>query len=66
MFIDDVVPNWHNATYTNANTNVPETTKLVNFNGSNYVTRKIEHTKVKTNSVTRHDHNNYEHNAIKK
>ena len=32
----------------------------------NYYTKKIEHTTNITNNITRHNHNNCEHNIIKK
>ena len=39
--------------------------KLVNFSVNNYFTQ-IEHTTNITSNTTRHNHNNYEHNVIKK
>ena len=39
--IDDVVTNKHNTIYTNDNTNVTKISKLDNFNGNNYFTKKI-------------------------
>ena len=64
-FIDDVVINKHNTIHTNGNINVTKFKKLVNFNANNYFTKKIEHTNNITNNITRHNHNNYEHNVIK-
>ena len=40
--------------------------KLVSFNDNNYFTKKIEHTNYITNDITRHNHNNFEHNVFKK
>ena len=40
--------------------------KLAGFNDSNYFTKEIEHTSNITNNITRHNHNNYEHNVITK
>ena len=39
--------------------------KHVNFNDSDYFTKKLEHTSNITNNITGHSHNNYEHNVIK-
>ena len=39
--------------------------KLVNSNDNNDFTKKIMHTNNITNKITRHSHNNYEHNVIK-
>ena len=36
------------------------------FNGTTYVTTKMKHTHNITNNITRHNHNNYEHNVINK
>ena len=46
--------------------NVIKINNDVNFNDNNYSTKKIEHTTNITNNITRHNHNNYEHNVIKK
>ena len=40
--------------------------KLVNFNGNSYFKKEIEHTSTINSNVTRHGHNKYEHNVIKK
>ena len=64
-FIGDVVISKHNTIYNNANTNVTNINKLVNSNGRCYFAKKIEHTNFITNSITRHNLNNYEHNAVK-
>ena len=52
--------------YTNGNRNVTKSIKLVNFNASNNITNKIVHTSNITKNITRHNHNNCEHNVIKK
>ena len=39
---------------------------FVNFNGSNYATKKIEHANNTINNTTGHINNNFEHNVIKK
>ena len=36
------------------------------FNDSYYFTKKTVHTNKITNNITRHNHNNFEHNVIKK
>ena len=56
----------HNTIYTNDNINVTKINKLVNFNDNSYFTKKTEHTHNITNNITRHSHNNYEHNVINK
>ena len=65
-FIDDVVINKHNTMHSNENTNVTEINKLFHFNDNNYFAKKIEHTSNTINNITRHNHNNYEHNVINK
>ena len=64
IIVDGVVINTHNTIYTNGHINVTKIIKLVNFSGNNYFTKKIKHTSNITNSITRHKHNNYEHNVI--
>ena len=65
-FTNDVVINKHTTINTNDTYNVSNINKLVNFNDNNYFTKKIEHNNNITNNITRHNHNNYEHNVIKK
>ena len=65
-FVDGVVINKHNTIYTNDNINVININKLVIFCDNNDSTKKIEHTNNITNNITRHNRNNFEHNAIKK
>ena len=62
--IDDAAINKHNTIYTNDTRNVTKINKL-DFNGSNYFTKNLEHTNDITNNITRLNHNNYEHNVIK-
>ena len=50
--------------YPDDNINVTEINKLVNFSDNNYFTKNIEHTNNITNTITRHNHTNYEHNVI--
>ena len=64
--MDDVVINKHNTIYTNDDRNVTEINKLVQFNGNGYFAKIIDNTNNITKHITRHDHNNYEHNVIKK
>ena len=51
--IDDAVINKHDTIYTNGMFNVIEINKLVNFNDSNYFTKKIEHTNTITNNTAK-------------
>ena len=64
--IVDVVINKHNTICINDNINVANINKLVNINDNNCCAKKIEHTNNITNNITRHNHNNYEHNVIQK
>ena len=65
-FTNGVVLNKHNTINTNDTYNVTKINKLANVNDNNYFTKKIEHKNNITNNTTRHNHNNYEHNVIKK
>ena len=65
-FTNDVVINKHNTINANDTYNATKTNKSVNFNDAKYFTKKTEPNNNTTNNVTRHDRNNYEHNAIKK
>ena len=51
---------------TNDTYNVTKINKLVDVNYNHYFTQKIEHTNEIATNITRHNHNNYEHNVIKK
>ena len=69
-FIGDAI-NKHNTINTNDTYNVTKINKPVNlndnnFNDNSYFTKKINHKSNITINITRHNHNNYEHNVIKK
>ena len=64
--INDFAINKHNTINTNDTHNVTKINKLVTFGDNDYFTKKIEHLSNITNNTTRHDHNKYEHNVIKK
>ena len=51
---------------TNDNRNVTKHNKLFNITDSHYYTKKINNTSNIANNITKHNHNNYEHNVIKK
>ena len=63
-FTNGVVINKHNTTNTNDSYNISKTNNLLNATGNQYFT--IEHKDNITNNITRHNHNNYEHNVIKR
>ena len=65
-FANDVVINKHSAINTIDTYNLTKLIKLVNFSDSNYFIKKIEHNSNITNDITRHNHNNYEHNVVEK
>ena len=65
-FIDDVVINKHNTIYTTDTYTITKNHNLINITDHNYYTKKINNTNNITNNFTRHSHNNYEHNVIKK
>ena len=54
----------HNPISANGTHNVTKIHKPVNLNDNNYFTQKIELNNNITDSITRHNHNNYEHNVI--
>ena len=64
--INDVVINKLNTINTNDTYNTNKTNNLLNLTDNQYFTKKIEHKNNITNNITRHNHNNYEHNAIKR
>ena len=66
MFTNDVAISKHNTINTNDTYNISKISKFVNFNGDKCFTKKIEQTNKITNNTTTHNHNNYEHNVIKK
>ena len=55
----------HNTINTNDTYNITENNSLYNVTDNNYYTKKNFNTSNITNSITRHNHNNYEHNVIK-
>ena len=65
-FTNGVVINRHNIINTGDNYSLTKIHKLVNFSDNSYFTQEIEHKTNITNNITRHNHNNYEHNAIKR
>ena len=64
-FTNDVAVNKHNTINTNDTYNISKTNILLNITGNNYYTEKNFNTSNITNDITRHNHNNYEHNVIK-
>ena len=65
-FTHDVFINNHNTINTNDTYNISKTNNLLNTTDNQYFTKKIEHNNNITNNITRHNHNNYEHNVIKR
>ena len=65
MFTNDVVIKL-NTISTNATYNISKTNNLLNKTCNKYYTKKNINTCNITNNITRHNHNNYEHNVIKK
>ena len=65
-FNDDIALNKTNNNYPDGTYDITKINNLVNFSDNNYFTKKMEHTNNITNNITRHNHNNYEHNVIKK
>ena len=61
MFIDK-----HNTINTNDTYNITKNNSLYKVTDNNYYTKKNFNTSNITNNITRHSHNNYEHNVIKK
>ena len=57
--------NKHNTINTNDTYNITGNNSLFNITDNNYYTKKNLNTSNITNNITRHDHNNYEHNVIK-
>ena len=58
--------NKHNTINTNGTYNITKNNSLYNVTDNNYYTKKNFNTSNITNNITRHNHNNYEHNVIKK
>ena len=63
---NDVFVNKHNTINTNGAYNITQNIDLYNVTDNNYYTKKMNNTSNITNNITRHNHNNYEHNVIKK
>ena len=63
---NDVFINRHSTINTNDTYNTTQINSLFNITDNNYYTKKKFNTSNITNNVTRHNHNNYEHNVIKK
>ena len=63
---DNIVIHKNNTINTNDNRNVTKHNKLFNITDSHYYTKKINNTSNIANNITKHNHNNYEHNVIKK
>ena len=64
-FTNDAVNNKHNTINTNDTYNTTENNNLYNSTGNNYYSKKNFNTSNIKNNITRHNHNNYEHNLIK-
>ena len=65
-FTNDVVINKHNTINTYDAYNITKNNNLFNTTDNDYYTKKNFNTSNITNNITRHSHNNYEHNAIKR
>ena len=65
-FTNDVFINKHNTINTDDTYNITENNNLFNITDNNYYTQKNFNTSNITNNITRHNHNNYEHNLIKR
>ena len=61
----DVFINKHNTINTNDTYNIAENNSLYKVTDNSYYTKKNFNTSNITNNITRHNHNNYEHNVIK-
>ena len=55
----------HNTINTNGTYNITKNNSLYDVTANNYYTKKNVNTSNTTNNITRHNHNNYEHNVIK-
>ena len=58
--------NKHNTINTDDTYNITKNNNLFNITDNNYYTKKHFNTSNIANNITRHNHNNYEHNVIKK
>ena len=55
-----------NTIYASGNRNVTKHSKLFNVTDNNYYTKGMNNTRNITNNITKHNHNNYEHNVLTK
>ena len=62
---NDVFINKHNTINTNGTYNITNNNRLYDVTDNNHYAKKNFNTSNITNNVTRHNHNNYEHNVIK-
>ena len=65
-FNDDITLNKTSNNSYNDTYNITKNNNLFNITDNNYYTKKNFNTSNITNNITRHNHNNYEHNVIKK
>jgi hypothetical protein len=65
-FTNDVVINKHSTINSNDTYNITKNNSSYNVTDNQYFTKKNFNTSNITNNITRHNHNNYEHNVIKK
>ena len=65
-FVDGVGISKHKTIYTSDHRNVIKISKFVNSNGNGYYIKITSNTTNMTNNITRHNHNSYERNVIKK
>ena len=57
--------NKHNTINTNGTYNITKNNSLYGVTDNNYYSKRDFNTSNITNNITRHNHNNYEHNVIK-
>jgi hypothetical protein len=65
-FNDDITLNKTSNSYYNDTYNITKNNNLYNVTDNQYFTKKNFNTSNITNNIKRHNHNNYEHNVIKK
>ena len=65
-FNDGITSNKTSNDYSNDTYNMIKTNNTFKTTDSQYSTKEINNTSTITNNITRHSHNNYEHNVIKK
>ena len=63
---NDVVINKHITINTNDTYSISKTNNLLDVTDNQNFTKKTEHKHNIANNITRHNHNNYEHNVIKR